>query len=171
MVDAPAASGPGGVLVVNASPLIHLAEAGRLDLLRDAGARVWVPEPVAREIRTYGVDDPTARALAEMAWLVVWPTPAVSEDILTWDLGPGESSVLALARANADSVAVIDDLPARRCAQALGIALRGTVGLVLLAKRAGRIPSARQVIETLRERGMFLSDSVIERALSLVGEG
>lgn len=160
-----------GILVVNASPLIHLAEAGRLDLLRDAGANIWVPEPVAREIRAFGVEDLTARALAELAWLSVRPAPAVSEDIMTWDLGPGESSVLALARANPGSVAVMDDLAARRCAQALGIALRGTVGLVLLAKRVGRISSARPVIETLRERGMFLSDALVEEALSLVGEG
>lgn len=58
------AADPRGVLVVNASPLIHLAEAGRLDLLRDAGANVWVPESVAREIRAFGVEDLTARVSA-----------------------------------------------------------------------------------------------------------
>ena len=164
------APGAGAVLVVNASPPIHLAEAGQLDLLRDAGTSIWVPEPVAREIRTYGAQDPTARALAEQAWLVIRPTPPIAEDITTWDLGPGESSVLALARVTAASIAVIDDLAARRCAQALGIALRGTVGPGLPAQQEGRIPSARPVIDALRSRGMFLSDAVIEEALSLVGE-
>lgn len=38
------------VLVVNTSPLIHLAEAGLLDLLQAAAEEIWVPEPVAREI-------------------------------------------------------------------------------------------------------------------------
>ena len=38
-------------LVVNTSPLIHLAGAGLLHLLREAAPTVWVPEPVTREIR------------------------------------------------------------------------------------------------------------------------
>ncbi len=55
-------------LVVNTSPLIHLAEAGLLHLLKDAAPTVWVPEPVAREIRAYGIQDPTARALDAHDW-------------------------------------------------------------------------------------------------------
>ena len=61
------------ILIVNASPLIHLAEAGHLDLLRDAGGPIWVPDPVAAEVRNYGANDPTARALAESAWISVRP--------------------------------------------------------------------------------------------------
>lgn len=65
---------------------------------------------------------------------------------------------------------VIDDLAARRCAEALGIPLRGTLGLVLSAKRAGRITSARLVLEHLRDVGMYLSDNVLDRVLRQVGE-
>lgn len=158
------------ILIVNASPLIHLAEAGRLDLLRDAGELIWVPEPVVAEVRKFGMEDPTARALAELAWISVRPAPPSPEDIMAWNLGPGESAVLALARATPASAAVIDDLAGRRCAESLPIPLLGTVGLVLLAKRDGRVSSARSVLDKLRERGMFLSDAVVEKALALVGE-
>ncbi|WP_216819153.1 hypothetical protein [Thiohalocapsa sp. ML1] len=51
-------------LVVNTSPLIHLAEADLLNLLQEAAPIIWIPEPVAAEIRAYGPGDPTARALA-----------------------------------------------------------------------------------------------------------
>ncbi len=57
-------------LVVNTSPLIHLAEADLLHLLHDAAVNVWVPQPVAIEIRAYGDQDPTARALTAHDWLV-----------------------------------------------------------------------------------------------------
>ena len=157
-------------LVVNTSPLIHLAEAGLLHLLRTAAPVVWVPEPVAREICAYGPHDLTASALAAQSWLEVQPVPAIPADILAWNLGAGESSVLALARAFPGSTAVIDDLAGRRCAEALGLPLRGTVGLVLAAKLTGQITAARPLLEQLRDHGMYLSDAVLNRALRQVGE-
>ncbi|MBK8753019.1 MAG: DUF3368 domain-containing protein, partial [Candidatus Competibacteraceae bacterium] len=78
-------------LVVNTSPLIHLAEAGLLHLLRTAAPVVWVPEPVAREIRAYGPQDLTAGALAAQSWLEVQPAATIPADILAWNLGAGES--------------------------------------------------------------------------------
>ncbi|WPL11544.1 DUF3368 domain-containing protein [Thiorhodovibrio litoralis] len=158
-------------LVVNTSPLIHLAEAGLLKLLADAASSVWVPEPVAQEIRAYGKQDPTARALATETWLEERPVPEAGlPQIIAWDLGAGESAVLELAHRFPGTTAVIDDLAARRCAEALGIPLRGTVGLVLAAKQVGRLSSARSVLERLKDSGMYLSDDVLRKALRLVGE-
>ena len=157
-------------LVVNTSPLIHLAEADFLHLLREAAPRVWVPEPVAEEIRAYEADDPTARALVTHPWLEVKPVGSVAATILAWNLGAGESAVLALATAFPGSTAVIDDLAGRRCAETLGVSLHGTVGLVLAAKQAGRIAAARPILEQLRDRGMYLSEAVLNRALRWVGE-
>ena len=58
----------------------------------------------------------------------------------------------------------------RRCANSLGIPVRGTLGLILTAKRRHIIPQARPVLEQLRAAGMYLSDSVMNRALKTVGE-
>jgi predicted nucleic acid-binding protein len=67
-------------------------------------------------------------------------------------------------------VAILDDLAGRRCAAALRVPVRGTLGLVLLAKQRGRIPAARPVLEAMRACGMYLSDRVLGDALALVGE-
>ena len=66
--------------------------------------------------------------------------------------------------------AVIDDLAARKCAAALGIPVIGTLGIVLRARRQGIIPEARPVVEDLLRGGMFLSRSLLDRALALVDE-
>ena len=66
--------------------------------------------------------------------------------------------------------AIVDDLAARRCAHALGVPVRGTLGLVLLGKERRRLPAARPVLEFMRQAGMYLSDRVMERALRMVGE-
>jgi predicted nucleic acid-binding protein len=157
------------VAVVNASPLIYLTRAGKLELLRLAAGEVVVPAAVEREVGQWGHDDPAARALAEATWLRGVPDCTASASIQAWDLGPGETSVLAWASQN-DALAVVDDLAARRCAAAHHIPVRGTLGLVLVARRRGVIPLARPVVEELRVAGMYLSDAVQDRALALVGE-
>lgn len=157
-------------VIINASPLIFLARAGRLDLLAVVAEEVLVPAAVADESRRRGPSDPTVLALQNTAWLRVEPARDVDLRVLAWDLGPGESAVLSLALAMPGVEAIIDDLAGRRCAQALGVPVRGTLGLVLLAKQKGRIAAARPVVAHLRHIGMYLSDNVVDRALALVDE-
>jgi predicted nucleic acid-binding protein len=156
--------------VVNASPLICLSRAGLADLLRQSAQTIVVPAAVAREILARGPRDLTAATLASSTWLKQVEDPAVPPGILAWDLGDGESSVLAWALAHSGARAVIDDLEARRCAESLGIPLRGTVGLILRARRAGLIDSARDALERLRRDGMYLSDRICAEVLREVGE-
>ncbi|MGH8068736.1 MAG: DUF3368 domain-containing protein [Candidatus Entotheonellia bacterium] len=105
-----------------------------------------------------------------MTWLVVVEDVLVPGLIQAWDLGPGESSVLAWAYAYPGTEMIVDDLAARRCAAALGIPARGTLELILTAKKRGRIAAARPILETLRRSGMYLSDHVLNQALALVDE-
>ncbi len=156
--------------VVNASPLIFLSKAGMLDLMQLIAAKVMVPEPVSQEITRRGQDDVTARALLDTPWLVTVPVTDIPTLIQSWDLGAGESAVLAYARENPGMIAIIDDGAGRRCADMLNVPLSGTLGLVLLAKQRGKIPAARPVIAQLKRHGMFLSEKVIKRALALVNE-
>jgi len=161
---------PHSAAAVNASPLVFLSNAGLLEFLRLAGSPVTVPAAVVKEITQRGESDPTVRALKQAAWIEIVEAPAVPASIQAWDLGPGEESVLACAYAKPGTVAVLDDLAARRCAETLKIPVNGTLGLVLIARRRGLIPAARPVLDALLQSGMYLSDQVLKRALSLVGE-
>jgi predicted nucleic acid-binding protein len=156
--------------VVNSSPLIFLSRSGLIDLLQLLSPEIVVPEIVAAEIEVRGKSDPTAQAIANTAWLLVTQTLPVPAQIQAWGLGAGESSVLAWAYNHPGSEAILDDLAARRCAATFNIPVRGTLGLVLIAKQRGRIPSARRVLQQLRQGGMFLSDRVMDEALARVGE-
>jgi predicted nucleic acid-binding protein len=156
--------------VTNASPLISPRTRRLRGLASVTGDRVLVPEPVAREIRARGPQDITARALESTQWLQIVDPPEVPAFIQAWDLGPGESAVLAWAYAHVGAEAIIDDLAARRCAMTFRIPFRGTLGLVLAGKRRGRFPLARPVLEDLRRGGMYLSDRTLDKALALVGE-
>jgi predicted nucleic acid-binding protein len=48
--------------------------------------------------------------------------------------------------------------------------LLGTLGLVMIAKKRGLIAVARPVIALLKQHGMFLSESTIDRAMRLIDE-
>ncbi len=156
--------------VVNASPLICLSRAGLVDLLRQAAKTIIVPAAVAREILARGPSDVTANAVATATWMKQADDIAIPSNVLAWDLGAGESSVLAWALSHPGTPAIIDDLQGRRCAESLGITLRGTVGLVLRARRSGLIDSARAALERLRRGGMYLSDRLCVEVLKEVGE-
>lgn len=155
--------------VINASPLIFFSRGGHLDLLHAFSAEVWVPEPVAEEIRQRGPLDCTAQALAQHNWLIIRPVPVVPTVITRWRLGAGESGTLALALAFGLE-AIIDDLAGRKCAERLGVQLRGTLGIVLVAKQRGLIQQARPIIQDLQSAGLYLSTRVLDAALRRVGE-
>jgi len=161
-VDKPAA--------INASPLIFFSRGQQIELLRHFASRILVPEPVAEEILMRGPEDITAKTLDSTPWLEVVPATPVPEKILEWGLGPGESSVLALANEHPGMEAIIDDLAGRKCAAHLKIPVRGTLGIVLVSKKRGVIPKARPVMETLIRSGLYISRPVLDEALKRVGE-
>ena len=156
--------------VSNASPLIFPSRGGHLPLLRAFADRVLGPEAVASEIRAKGPDDCTAQALEATAWLEVVPSVPVPEEVMQWGLGAGESGVLAAALLRPGLEAIIDDLAGRRCARSLGVTVRGTLGIVLVARQRGAISEARPVLGDLIRGGMYLSRYVLDAALARVGE-
>lgn len=156
--------------IVNASPLILLTKIGRIDLLQTSGVEVVIPSAVLQEVSSPGPSDPVVRAIHDAAWQVVTVTDPVPTSLGRWKLDPGEEAVLTLALASADCEVVLDDLAGRRCAGAHGVPLIGTLGLVILARRIGRIAAARPVIEDLRRAGLRVSQDVIEDALKRAGE-
>ncbi len=156
--------------IVNASPLIFLSRSRHLDLLQAFAREIWVPESVATEILRHGQQDITAKAIEQTKWLITQPVTRIPTTITEWRLGAGESSVLALANEHPGTETIIDDLAGRKCAASLNIPVRGTLGIVLIAKKRGLIPKARPVIEDMMSTGLYLSRKVVDKALSRVGE-
>jgi predicted nucleic acid-binding protein len=156
--------------IINASPLIFFSRSNHLQLLRAFADELWVPEPVANEVQRRGMRDVSARAIHDTEWLTVHPAATIPATIAAWRLGAGEESVLSLAAEHPGTEAIIDDLAGSRCADSLNIPVRGTLGIVLVAKGRGLIPKARPVIEEMMIAGLHLSRRVMDEALRRVDE-
>ena len=51
------------------------------------------------------------------------------------------------------------------------ISLTGTLGLLVVAKRDGRLDRIRPVIGALRQVGLHVSEALIKHVLEIAGEG
>ena len=156
--------------VVDASPIILLAKAGRPELLSTCADRLLIPAAVAEEVRAAESDDP-ARSWVETAGSpFVAETQAVAPEIASWDLGRGESRVLSAAHRRDGWTAVVDDGAARRCAQALEIPVVGTLGVLVVARKVGTIEAVRPVVDHLVQPGLHVGKEVVERVLRMADE-
>jgi predicted nucleic acid-binding protein len=152
-------------IVVNASPLICLYKSGLSDILPSLFSEIVVPDKVHQEITAKsGIDLSSIKQLKLGRDIVILPS------IASWDLGEGESSVISFALKNPDYWAVIDDREARRCAISLGCRHMGTIGIILLAKRRGIIPSVRESLHKLHTAGLWLSESFIKEVCRIAKE-
>lgn len=157
-------------LVLDTSPLVLLAKIDALPILPDLASELIAPAAVVEEIRAgrgRGLDLELPEAVPGLR---VEPDLPLVPEIAGWDLGAGESQVLAQALSRPGWEAVLDDREARRCAHALALPVTGTLGILLRAKKAGVIPAARPLVESLVEVGAYLPPRLTEDALREIGE-
>lgn len=121
-------------VVCNTSPLQYLHQIGQLRIL-----------------------PALAGSIIDLNWIQIRAPISVKAASLITDLGPGESQVLMLALETPGSIALLDDGLARRVAIARGIPIKGTLGLLLDAKRAGHITVVKPSLDKLQDLGFRLA--------------
>ncbi len=157
--------------ISNTSPLLYLYRIDTLDWLPQLFDEIWIPSAVVDELhegrhRGYDAPDP-----ARYPWMAIHDPAAAPSEWLALDLGAGERAVMALALENPSRIVLLDDLLARRTAQAAGLTVWGTLKILLEAKEHGLVAQIEPSITRLSAAGMWLSDDVRRRILVLAGEG
>jgi uncharacterized protein len=157
-------------VICNTSPLQYLHQIGQLSIIPALVGSIIVPPAVLVELDAgiaKGLDLPQPENLK---WIRIQaPISAKAASLIT-DLGPGESQVLMLALEMPGSIALLDDSLARRMAIANGIAIKGTLGLLLDAKRAGYLITVRPSLDRLQELGFRLAEQTRDAAMKLACE-
>jgi predicted nucleic acid-binding protein len=160
---------PDKPVIANNTPLVALWVLGLLSLLRDLYGEILVPETVYQE---FIATDPALRqsALDGSPWIRVVSLSNPQHARVYVGLDQGEAEVLALAEEYRARLVIIDERKGRRYADRLGISLTGTLGVLLLAKERGLIAALAPLLDGLRDAGLFIDDSLVEKVLALAGE-
>lgn len=85
-------------------------------------------------------------------------------------LHDGEVEVMILAKEIAADVVIIDDANAKKHAKYLGLPVTGTLGVLIKAKQKGYIDELKPILQRMVEKGIYISQSLVELCLKQVGE-
>ena len=139
-------------VIVNSTPIIALSKAGRLHLLKELYGQISIPTAVKEEVTRK--NDSVKAELESCDWIHVEPiTDFTSKSMYKAKLHDGEVEVMILAQEHeGDHLVIIDDGPARRTAEYLGLTLTGTIGVLIKAKGKGLIGAVMPVISIMEKR-------------------
>ncbi|MCX9081156.1 MAG: hypothetical protein OIN83_03050 [Candidatus Methanoperedens sp.] len=163
------------MIVSNSGPLIHLAKAGRINLLRELFGKVMIPYEVKLEVIDRGKTEGMADAFlieneVENGWIVVdnGKSSRLEELASSAGIDIGESAAIMLAK-NMKCAVLIDDLAARRFAFGLGLQVVGSIGVLIRCAKEKKISKyeAQEALEKLG-RVMWLSIDVYEDARKII---
>jgi predicted nucleic acid-binding protein len=160
------------IVVADAGPIIHLSLIGRIDLLPTLYGRILVPGLVYQEVVRQGTGLPGSAELDGADWTDrVDPAPESSLfDLLRVHLDPGEAAAICVAVERGAGLILSDDRQARLTAARLGKEVKGTLGILVEAKRRGEIGAVAPALAALKRGGTWLSDRLVERILAEVDE-
>jgi predicted nucleic acid-binding protein len=160
--------------VSNTSPISNLSLIGRLDLLKSQFSVLWIPTAVAQELKAH--PDQAALAAIETAIYDQFLRIAQAQEtplkrMLLQQVHPGEAEAIALATDLKAETILIDEQEGRALATQAGLAVTGTLGVLLRAKRSGLISAIQPEIDALRSRARFFLSRALEvSVLSAAGE-
>lgn len=151
------------LVVSDTSPVTALLQTDLAHLLPELFGRVLIPPAVESELRR------THKHLPP--WIEVCNPVTIPDSVLSAHLDPGETEALALAlELRADTV-LLDDQMGRRAALELHLPVMGLLGLLLLAKRTGRLNRIEPAIMSLREKaGCWFAEALVGDILRAAGE-
>jgi predicted nucleic acid-binding protein len=155
-------------LVVNASPFILLCKAGQIELLNRVAVEVVMPRGVLAEIKAQP-NDSSSKLIDSLNWLTIADV-VVPDSIKAWDLGVGESEVVAYALQSKGYRPLLDDAEGKACALSYGLQPIGTGGFLIKAKQTGSLKAVAPVLNEIRTKGLWVSDEVSAAILKLANE-
>lgn len=160
-------------VVSNSSPLIYLANIHLLDLLPKLFRSLEIPSEVYEEVVERGMaegysDAVLIRNAIHAGWIqVISPKKKIPYLEHFGELDIGERAAIERALERSAEMVLIDDAAGRQAAKAIGLQVRGTVYVLILAyqKKILTLEETKQSIGNLLEAGFRLAPELYVKIL------
>jgi uncharacterized protein len=160
------------IVVSDSSPLIILARAKQLDLLREFYGQVTIPREVYHEVTVAGAGLPGAEEVRRASWILVQPNPSeipVTLKATSSGLGAGERNAIYLALSLNAELVLIDEEKARRAAKSAGLTVAGSIAVLERGALLKRVADLRSVYLSLLDQGIRFDHKILEQSLARLG--
>ena len=154
------------LIICDTGPILHLNEAGLLELLKKAG-KVCIPGKVDAEMNELYPLWSNQRP----EWIIIeplLPDEAAKAESLFFArlLGFGEAEAIILARRLKPDWFLTDDIGARVFANSLGIEVHGSLGIVLWSAAVGHLSYAgsKEALDRLSKTSLWTSKDILSQA-------
>ena len=139
------------MIISDASPIIALYNIGHLSLLKLLYHNVTITDIVQAEVE---IELPS--------WIVIDSSYELhTYQSLAVQLDRGEASSIALALKHEASTLIIDERKGRKIANSLGIEVIGLLGIIVKAKKEGKIEKGMPIVQALQNNGFRVSDKLV----------
>jgi hypothetical protein len=151
----------------NTTPLFAFSALRRLDVIQRICGRLFVAESVIEECAVGGLI--TVPDLKTFPWIQIVPSPS-APDPRFFALDAGERDTLSVALERKADWVLIDERLGRNLAEYYGLAVVGTLGMLLKAKKSGLLPAFLPEVRKLQDFGFCYQENLVQRLAELAGE-
>ncbi len=158
-------------VVANTTPFIALCHVNQLEILKKLYGQVIIPTAVYKEISAKS--DSICKKMVDEAldWIQVETIQdQLAKAMYKTQLHDGEVEVMILSKEMGADVVIIDDANAKKYAKYLGLPVTGTLGVLIKAKQKGLIKELKPILFQLKEKGIYISQNLVELCLKQAGE-
>jgi len=163
--------------VSDASPLIWLAKAGKINLLKELFEEIIIPTEVYEEAVEEGLkhgfsDAITINECIQQGWIKLSKLTPKDRNLIqrisqhAFEIHPGEAQAIVLAK-EMGVLLLMDESAGRALAEAWGVKVKGTVYVVMSALRVGLInqTEAKNAVLTMVNKGFRLEPNLLAKII------
>jgi uncharacterized protein len=156
------------IVVSNSSCLIGLSRIKMLNLLKELFGKIFISQEVYKDVVLKGKGRPGAKEVekAKGEWIEVRGVKGkLAVEVLLTELDPGEAETIILASEINASLVIIDEEKGASVATITGLKVIGTVGILILANKIGKLDSLKGALDQLKKNKFRISDEVYQMVL------
>ena len=126
-------------------------------------SEIFVPEAVFTEfmVKADKEDEKKFREVIKIAEV----KDSLAVMALQSDLGRGESECIVISKEINANFVVLDDKDARKMAEFLGLNVIGTLGLLVMVHKKGKIQNVKRIVDKMREENFWIDEKLYKRIM------